>query len=60
MKIKALKTFRDPRGNFRRGMPGDVPDAYGKELIAAKLAEPLASDESEAPSGKRSKKKSED
>ena len=60
MKIRALKTFRDHRGNFRRGMPGDVPDAFGKELIAAKLAEALSSDDEEAPMEKRGKKKSED
>lgn len=38
MQIRALTTFRDARGSFRRGMPGDVPDAFGNELIAANLA----------------------
>lgn len=48
MQIKALTTFRDARGSFRRGMPGDVPDAFGNELIAAKLAEKRADSVSSA------------
>ena len=47
MKIKALTTFRDSRGSFRRGMPGDVPDNFGRELVKAKLAARLNDDGSE-------------
>ncbi|WP_156383253.1 hypothetical protein [Rhizobium sp. Root483D2] len=60
MKIVALTTFRDHRGSFRRGMPGDVPAAFAKELIAAKLAKAVFDEDEKAEPKSSDKKKSAD